>query len=85
MKSEAKLNNKITTEVYSYLPNGKPAGIDITSGNMQFHTSFFYDAQDRCAQEIQINTENQKRDIQKRADIQCRRDGAKRFIEIHRW
>lgn len=41
MKSEAKLNNKITTEVYSYLPNGKPAGIDITSGNMQFHTSFF--------------------------------------------
>lgn len=60
MKSEAKLNNKITTEVYSYLPNGKPAGIDITSGNMQFHTSFFYDAQDRCAQEIQINTKTKK-------------------------
>ena len=65
MKSEAKLNNKITTEVYSYLPNGKPAGIDITSGNMQFHTSFFYDAQDRCAQEIQINTKT-KKEIYKR-------------------
>ena len=48
-----------------HLENGKPAGIDITTGNLQFHTSFFYDAQDRCTQEIQINTKT-KKEIYKR-------------------
>lgn len=64
-KTEEKQNNKNTTEVYTYLENGKPAGIDITTGNLQFHTSFFYDAQDRCTQEIQINTKT-KKEIYKR-------------------
>lgn len=60
MKSEEKLNNKTTTETYTYLDNGKLSGIDTNSGNALLHTSFFYDAQDRCAQEIQINSKTMK-------------------------
>lgn len=60
MKSEEKLNNKTTTETYSYLDNGKLSGIDVNNGNTLLHTSFFYDAQDRCAQEIQINAKTKK-------------------------
>ncbi|WP_455586300.1 RHS repeat domain-containing protein [Bacteroides sp.] len=60
MKSEKKQNNKSTTETYTYLENGKPLCTDITSGGMQLHTSFLYDAQDRCVQEIQVNTRTKK-------------------------
>lgn len=60
-KSEIKQNNKTTTEAYTYLPNGKLSGIDITgTGATQLHTSFFYDAQGRCTQEIQVNTKTKK-------------------------
>lgn len=60
MKSEEKQNNKNATEIYTYLENGKPAGIDITAGGAQYQTSFLYDAQGRCAQEMQVNTKTKK-------------------------
>lgn len=65
MKTEEKLNNKTTTETYTYLDNGKLSGIDVNNGNTLLHTSFFYDAQDRCAQEIQINSKT-KKEVSKR-------------------
>lgn len=65
VKSEEKQNNKTTTETYTYLPGGKLSGVDKNSGNTLLHTSFFYDAQDRCAQEIQINTKT-KKEVSKR-------------------
>lgn len=68
VKSEEKQNNKTTTETYTYLPGGKLSGIDKSSGYTLLHTSFFYDAQDRCAKEIQINTKT-KKEVSKRTRI----------------
>lgn len=65
VKSEEKMNNKTTTVTYTYLENEKLAGIDSNNGYLQLHTSFFYDAQGRCAQEIQINAKT-KKEISKR-------------------
>lgn len=65
VKCEEKQNNKTTTETYTYLPGGKLSGIDKNSGYTQLHTSFYYDAQDRCAQEIQMNTKT-KKEVSKR-------------------
>ena len=60
MKSEEKQNNKTRISTYAYLDNGKPASVNVTDNGLQLQTSFLYDAQDRCAQEIQVNVKSKK-------------------------
>lgn len=65
MKSEVKQNGKNVTEVYTYLENGSPSGIETSGNGMLLQTFFLYDAHGRCAQEVQVNAKT-KKEIYKR-------------------